>query len=122
MTSRKTWNVLVVEDEFLIAMHLESLLDEMGHHVVGTAASVAEAIKFAREGNIDFAVLDINLAGSQSFPVADILQERGIPFIFASGYGSEGLVDKYRHVTTLRKPYDPRELERVMAATLTLSR
>jgi DNA-binding response OmpR family regulator len=123
VTRQKAWNVLIVEDEFLIAMHLENLLTEMGHRVVGTAVSLDEATKLARDGKIDIAVLDINLAGIQSFPVADILHERGIAFVFASGYGSEGLVDRYRHVITLRKPYHPQELEQAIAASLpTLSR
>lgn len=102
--------VLIVEDEFLVAMHLEDILMEMGHEVVSIASRIHEAMKLARERDIDFAVLDINLAGTQSFPVADILRARGIPFVFASGYGAEGLIDGYRHETALRKPYEEREL------------
>lgn len=80
-----------------------------------------EAIVFARDEEIDFAILDINLAGTRSFPVADVLKQRGIPFLFVSGYGSDGLVDGYRHITTLAKPYAPQELERAIAASFATS-
>ena len=97
-------------------MELEALLTEMGHHVVGPAARMAEALEFAKNAIIDFAVLDINLAGIPSFPVADILRQRGVPFFFASGYGAEGLVEEYRHEITLRKPYEFQELKQAIAA------
>jgi CheY-like chemotaxis protein len=95
-------------------MHLEDLLTEMGHQIVGPAGRIGEAMEFARGSDIDFAVLDINIAGTQSFPVADVLRERKIPFVFASGYGAEGLVDGYRHEATLRKPYELREIRRAI--------
>lgn len=112
MIDQKARRILIVEDEFLVAMSLEDLLTEMGHQVVGLASRLSEAMEFARESDFDFAVLDINIAGTQSFPVADILRERGIPFVFASGYGSAGLVDGYRNEAMLRKPYGHREIER----------
>lgn len=115
MIDGKERRVLIVEDEYLVAMELEDLLTQTGHQVVGTATRINEAIELARSADIDLAVLDINLAGAQSFPVAEILRERGIPFVFASGYGPEGLVDGYRCERCLRKPYDSRELERVIA-------
>lgn len=116
--SRPTTQILVVEDEPLVAMHLEDVLSEMGLHVVGPAARIDEAIELARNSDIDCAVLDINLGGSKSFPVADILRERGIPFIFATGYGAEGFVDRYRNETALHKPYDARELKRAIEKVL----
>jgi CheY-like chemotaxis protein len=111
---REVKRILIVEDEFLIAMELEDLLTGMGHRIVGPASRMSEAMEFALGADIDFAVLDINIAGTQSFPVADILRERGIPFVFASGYGSDGLMDGYRHEATLRKPYEPREIRRAI--------
>lgn len=96
-------------------MHLETLLGEMGHQVVGLASRIGEAIGLAREKDIDFAVLDINLAGTKTFPVADILRWRGIPFVFASGYGSEGLVDGYRDEGLLRKPYETAQIRDAVA-------
>lgn len=87
----------------------------MGHQVVGPANRIDEALDLARVSEIDIAVLDINLAGVRSFPVAAVLRERGIPFIFASGYGSDGLIDDYRHEIALRKPYEAKELANAIA-------
>jgi len=107
--------VLIVEDEFLIAMLLEDLLSRMGHRVVACVAGVDEAIELVNEMDIDFAILDINLGGEQSFPVAALLRQRKIPFVFATGYGTEGLADEFRNELALRKPYDPPDLERAIA-------
>jgi len=107
--------ILIVEDEFLVAMLLEDLLTEMGHQVIGTFAQVDEAVKFANQADVNFAILDINLAGATSFPVAEILRRRGIPFLFASGYGSTGLASAFENELTLQKPYEPAELERAIA-------
>ncbi|WP_246401299.1 response regulator [Rhizobium hidalgonense] len=107
--------ILIVEDEFLIAMLLEDLLSRMGHHVVACVARVDEAMKFVDQPDIDFAILDINLGGEKSFPVATLLRRRKIPFIFATGYGTEGLADEFRDELALRKPYDPLDLERAIA-------
>ncbi|MDX8435559.1 MULTISPECIES: response regulator [Mesorhizobium] len=106
--------VLILEDEFLVAMLLEDLLLEMGHQVVGSLAQVGEAMTFADQADIDLAILDINLAGTKSFPVAEILRRRGIPFVFATGYGSDGLTGDFENELTLQKPYDPDELRRTI--------
>lgn len=115
MTALTAKRVLIVEDEVLLAMHLEDLLTALGHDVVEQATRIEKAIELARESQIDFAVLDINVAGTRSFPVADILRRRGIPFVFASGYGVEGLKNGYHDVPALRKPYAQGDLERVIA-------
>ena len=107
--------VLIVEDDVLIALHLEDLLTALGHEVVGQATRIDTAMELARESDIDFAVLDINVAGTKSFPVADILRQRGIPFAFATGYGAEGLMDGYRDFPMLGKPYAQEDLERTIA-------
>ncbi|OJF94456.1 hypothetical protein AX760_20135 [Pararhizobium antarcticum] len=96
-------------------MNLEEMLSDLGHEVVGQAMRIDTAMELARESEIDFAILDINLAGKQSFPVADILSERGIPFAFATGNGPEGLVDGYRDFPALQKPYAQEDLERTIA-------
>ena len=118
MIYRDAKRILIVEDEFLVAMHLGDLLTEMGHQVVGTCSRVQELMELIRGGNIDFAVLDINLAGARSFPVADLLRQCGISFVFASGYGIEGLVDGYRDEAILRKPYEIDEVRRVIGQAL----
>lgn len=115
MIDPKAKRILIVEDELLVAMNLEDLLIEMGHEVVGLASHMSEAMEFARESDFNFAALDINIAGTPSFPVADILRERGIPFIFTSGYGAAGLVDGYRDEIMLQKPYGYREVGRSIA-------
>ena len=115
MTAGKAKRVLIVEDEFLVAMELEFMLEELGHRVIKVVTGLIEAIGIAQTADIDFAVLDINLGGAKSFPVAEVLRGRGIPFVFASGYGSDGLVASYRHERALRKPYERRELKRTIA-------
>lgn len=110
--------VLIVEDEVLLALDLEEMLTALGHHVIGQATRIDKAMELARDTDMDFAVLDINVAGSQSFPVADVLRGRNIPFTFATGYGNEGLIDGYRDFPVLRKPYAQEDLKRSIARVL----
>lgn len=107
--------ILIVEDETLLAMHLEDMLTDLGHDVVAMATRVEGAVALARDLDIDLAILDVNVAGTQSFPVADILRERNIPFVFATGYGIEGVLEGYKDAPTLRKPYELRELQSALA-------
>ena len=111
----KAHRILVVEDEAMIAMQLEDFLTALGHSVEAIATRMDRAVLLATDIDIDFAILDVNVAGTQSFPVADILRHRGISFMFATGYGTAGLVAGYRDEVTLRKPYGPQELELAMA-------
>lgn len=115
MTARVARRLLIVEDDFLLAMHLEDCLTKLGHEVVGHAGRIDKALELARELDVDFAILDINIAGTKSFPVADILTERDIPFVFATGYGVGGLSDGYRNEPVLTKPYSLEDLERSIA-------
>jgi CheY-like chemotaxis protein len=107
MTMRR---VLLVEDEVMVAMYIEDVLAELGYQVVAVATSLTRALAFADERNFDFAVLDINLGTEQSFPVADVLRQRGIPFLFVSGYTSGGLADGYRNEVRIRKPFRTHDL------------
>ena len=108
--------ILVVEDEMLVAMNIEDMLLSLGHEIAGIAGRLAPALALAREGEFDVAMLDVNLAGEPSFPVADALRERGIPFVFATGYGREGLRDDYRGAPVLQKPFRSRDLEEALTA------
>ena len=108
--------VLVVEDEMTIALLIEDMLEEMGHEVVAMAMRLTPALKCAQTAEIDFAILDVNLDGSLSFPVADVLQRRGVRFAFASGYGSGGLAPAYSQHTMIRKPFDMGTLQRAIEA------
>jgi CheY-like chemotaxis protein len=109
--------VLVVEDEAMVAMMLEDRLAYSGYRVL-MAASVDAALELVDTESIDVALLDINLAGQQSFPVADQLLERGIPFVFASGYGDEGIPPQFDGVPVLQKPYDSQALKQALATAL----
>lgn len=102
--------ILVVEDEALIAMLVEDALIEAGATVLGPAATVEEAMALFDAERPEAAVLDINLAGQASIPVADRLVAHAIPFVVATGYGAAGLPERHRNVPVLAKPYDPRDL------------
>jgi CheY-like chemotaxis protein len=108
--------VLIVEDEMLVAMNIEDMLLEMGHEVAGIAGRLEPALALARDAAFDAALLDVNLAGDRSFPVADLLIERGIPFLFATGYGLGGIDDKYRDRPVLQKPFRAAELAAAVEA------
>jgi CheY-like chemotaxis protein len=83
--------------------------------VVGPAANLDEALVLARDSEIDVAVLDVNLAGKPIFPVADLLRERGVPYIFASGYGEAGVNEGHRGAPVLQKPFRESDLARMLA-------
>ncbi|MBR0659760.1 response regulator [Neoroseomonas oryzicola] len=102
--------ILVIEDEALVAMLVEDALLDSGFDVLGPARSVAEALELLEAEQPAAAVLDLNLGGENSLAVADALQARGIPFLVATGYGSAGLPQTHRHVPVLPKPYDPADL------------
>lgn len=108
--------IMVVEDEALVAMLVEDALLDAGAVVLGPSATVAEALALLERSDApDAAVLDLNLAGETSTPVADALVARGVPFVVATGYGASGLPSGYEHVPVLAKPYDPDELTSSLA-------
>ena len=97
--------VLVVEDESLVAMLLETILEDMGCTPVGPAATVDDGLAMVESETLDAALLDVNVAGHQVFPVAEALKARGVPFVFSTGYGEGGLPDEWRGQATLQKPF-----------------
>jgi DNA-binding response OmpR family regulator len=97
--------VLVVEDEMIIAEIIEETLLSLGAEVVGPVARLDAALRLARESSLDAAVLDVNIRGGSSYAVADILAERGIPFVLCSGYGGWALEERYRDRPRLTKPF-----------------
>lgn len=98
--------VLVVEDESLVAMLLETILEDMGCTPVGPASTVEEGLAMAEDPEpLDAALLDVNVAGQQVFPIADALTARGVPFVFSTGYGQGGLPDAWRGHPTVQKPF-----------------
>ncbi len=89
----------------LVAMLIEDAVFDLGHQVVGPAMRVEAALEAVETEAFDFAILDINLAGKTSFPVADRLVAMGIPFMFASGYGAAGLDERHRNAPIVQKPF-----------------
>src|SRR3954467_13799267 len=102
--------VLVVEDELLIAMMAEDMLTALGCETVGPAARVEQGLALAAFAEIDAALLDVNLAGSTSFPIADALRLRGVPFAFTTAYGRSALRECDQDVPVIEKPYGLREI------------
>ncbi len=97
-------SVLIVEDEMLVALYLEDAITNLGCDVAGVAGRLPEALALAREGNFDFALLDLNLNGARTYAVAEVLRHRGVPFAFATGYGEPGVSREYADVPVLPKP------------------
>lgn len=118
MTGFSGVKVLIVEDEGTVAMMIEDTLEALGCEIVSSAATVAEARKIAAEADIDLAVLDVNVAGSPVFPVAEILRERQIPFLFSTGYGASGLPTEFSGYPVLGKPFSDRELQQKLSLVL----
>ena len=98
--------ILIVEDEPLIAMMLSEWLEELGHQPIGPASTVDDAIARIGQGAIDAAIVDINLCGRRSDPVAAALVERSLPFAFATGDHADSVGDAYRDRPLIAKPYD----------------
>ncbi len=113
MTSRL--RVLVVEDEAIVSMMLVDMLGDLGHEVVATATRLDEALGLAATAELDLALLDLNLAGQQTYPVAEVLRTRGLRFMFATGYGGDALPDAWRGTPTLQKPFMMQDLEQALA-------
>ena len=114
-TELENLRFMILDDEAIIALDLAGMLEDLGHTVVSMATRVAGGMDFARHGDLDMAILDINVNGVTSFPLASILQGRGIPVIFASGYGERGLIDGFRDALVLTKPYGVDDLTRRVA-------
>jgi CheY-like chemotaxis protein len=110
--------VLVVEDELMIRMLLEDMLGELGYTVTAEAARLEEALEAAKNADFDLAILDVNLNGQPISPVADALVARGMPFVFATGYGERGLPEPYRDRPTLKKPFQMDGLKQMLQTAL----
>ena len=110
--------VFVVEDETLVSMLIEDILEDFGCTVVGPAARLDQALTLAQSEQIDVAILDVNLAGTRVFPVADILAKRGVPFIFASGYGDLALEGPHVGRPVVQKPFSPEAIGEILVAAL----
>jgi CheY-like chemotaxis protein len=109
-TADSSLQILIVEDESLVAMMIEDMLEDLGHKVIATSGRMPDASKLVSDAVADLAILDVNLNGEETYPLADSLAARAIPFIFATGYGSSGIKAEWSGVPVLQKPFQSREL------------
>ena len=111
-------SVFLVEDEVMIRMMVADMLEELGYSVAAEAGEINEAIRLAESAEFDIAILDVNVNGKVISPVADVLKARQRPFIFATGYGAQGLPEEYRNRPALQKPFQMETLAQVLTSTL----
>ena len=110
--------ILVVEDELMIRMLLQDMLADLGHTLAGEAGRIEEALALAKNSEFDVAILDVNLNGQPISPVVEVLVERGLPFVFATGYGQRGVPEPYRNTLTLQKPFQVEALAQALDAAI----
>ncbi len=100
----------------LVSMLVEDMLTDLGHVPVGLASRFEAGMRLAGSETLDLAILDVNLAGTLSFPIADLLTARGVPVIFATGYGAGGLERRFAGFHVMSKPFDQASLGRAIDA------
>ncbi|HEV2816379.1 MAG TPA: response regulator [Allosphingosinicella sp.] len=110
--------VLVVEDEMLVLMNIEDMLADLGCEAVSAAATVEQALDLIEAQDFDAAMVDVNLDGRTSYPVADALAARGVPFVFSTGYSGQSMDDGYRDRPVLGKPYRNADLIEILTRLL----
>jgi CheY-like chemotaxis protein len=106
--------VLVVEDEMMVLLLIEEMLADVGCESVTTAATVDQALALVQGRVFDVAMLDVNLNGQKSYPVADALVAREVPFLFATGYTEQVMKEGYLDRPVLKKPFKFEELVEVL--------
>lgn len=112
--------ILLVEDEPLIAAMAEDMLQELGAVVVGPAGTIEHALSLASAEQLDVALLDVNIQSSRVDPVAEVLLSRGIPVVFATGYG-QSVVSPSSQIPVLEKPYTQESLAAALREALLTS-
>ena len=118
MDTGQSCRVLFVEDEAAVSLLIEDMLLDLGVEVVGPAATIGAAMTLAQGAELDAAVLDLNVGGAMTFPVADLLLERGTPLIFATGYDPSVVPQRFRSTPLLQKPFSMSAFEDVLRAAL----
>ena len=115
--------VLIVEDESLVAMLLETILADLGCDVVGPESNIEDGLNVASgTAPLDAALLDVNVAGREIFPVAEALKARGVPFVFSTGYGEAGLPEHWRGNPTVQKPFTEGAIHDALMTALNMQR
>ena len=113
MTIGAAHRILVVDDEVIVAMLIADMLEDLGCVVVGPALDLEDAMAQARNADFDWAILDLNLEGRSTLPVARVLRERNIPFVFASGASPEAVSAEFGYVGWLQMPFEYSAVERL---------
>ncbi len=111
-------SILLVEDEVMIRMMVADMLEELGYTIAGEAGDIDEGVRLVQATDFDIAILDVNVNGKVITPVAEAVQLRGLPFVFATGYGVQGLPEKFRDRPTLQKPFQIETLARTIEMVL----
>jgi CheY-like chemotaxis protein len=106
--------VLVVEDEMTVAMLIEDMVAELAYEVAAVVPRLEDAMRLLDSDTFDLAMLDVHLNGKTVFPFAAELELRGIPFLFATAYGTRGIPEEFRAHLVLQKPFGPVELRRAL--------
>lgn len=110
--------VLLVEDEVMIRLMVSDMLEDLGYSIAGEAGDIDEAVRLVQATDFDVAILDVNVNGKVISPVAEAVRLRGKPFVFATGYGAQGLPEKFRDRPALQKPFQMDTLARVIEDAL----
>jgi len=117
LSERAEKRVFIVEDETLVLFNLQDILGELGWTLVGQAMSLTQAEKLASSvEQPDAAILDVNLGGQKVFSAAAILAGRGVPIVFATGYGRDGLPPEWQDRPVIVKPYSQRDVAMALDA------
>jgi CheY-like chemotaxis protein len=106
--------VFLVEDEALILMMTAEMVETLGHEVVAEASSIEKAVGPAKDARFDIAILDVNLAGARIDPIAKIIDERGLPFVFVSGYAGSALPEPFADRPHVQKPFLTQRLQEAL--------
>ncbi len=107
----KGQRVLVVEDNYIMALDLSQMVEELGGAVVGPVGRLAEGLALAQSDGLAAAILDVNLDGEDTFSLADGLLAAHIPVIFATGYDPKMLPERFAKLPRISKPFTTRSVE-----------
>jgi CheY-like chemotaxis protein len=110
--------ILIVEDEALVAMLIEDIVLDLGHEIAAIAGRLHDGLAKAQTLELSCAVLDLNLNGERTYPIAEALKRRGVPFLFVTGYGASGLGPGWEDEIVVQKPFQPYELARGLSRAM----
>lgn len=110
--------VFIVEDESLVAMMLEDILADIGCEVAGMAFRYTDALAKAESLSFDIAILDVNLSGEYTYPIAEVVARRGLALMFSTGYDAMSLPPSLQSTPVVQKPFQQPDLEQALRASL----